>query len=281
MADRHVGPTREVGPRDQRELARQRRLADRQDLGDRVPDRAGEVRHELGASAHERAVVVGVGIVGAQDEPFQVVEVRVHPVGAGPFHDLASDLGPDRGVHEQAPEPLRSIVGHRPDEPTLVADDGPGQAQVAGEAERARDHPPGHEGDVDAARHGRPDRRPGVRTDDQVVADERAVDVERDQLDGQKGRRSRRPWHTQMMPDRRVPHLSGGSAHQGPAPLFRRGGFGPLAAARQGPAPRRTTSPAAPRGSVRRSRRPDRHRSPAGPRRRSPGPRAGARAAAR
>ena len=111
MADRHVGAPREVGPGERRELARQRRLAHRQDLRDRVPDRAGEVRHELGPGAHERAVVVGVGIVRPEDEPLEVVEVRVHPVGAGPLDDLAGDRAPDRGVDEQAPDTPRPPSG--------------------------------------------------------------------------------------------------------------------------------------------------------------------------
>ncbi len=61
-----------------------RRLADREDLRDRVPDRRDEVRHELGAGAQERRVVVGMRVVGPDDEPLEVVDVRVEPVGERP-----------------------------------------------------------------------------------------------------------------------------------------------------------------------------------------------------
>ena len=51
-------------------------------------------RHELGPRAHERAVVVRVRVVGAEDEPLEVVDVGVETVLRGPRHDLAGDCAP-------------------------------------------------------------------------------------------------------------------------------------------------------------------------------------------
>ena len=43
-------------------------------------DRAARSGDQLGARAQERRVVVGARVVGAEDEPLEVVDVRVEPV---------------------------------------------------------------------------------------------------------------------------------------------------------------------------------------------------------
>ena len=275
VADGHVRAAGEPGPGERRELDRQRRFADGQDLGHRVADRTDEVGHELRPGTHERAVVVGVGVVLAEHEPLEVVDVRVQPVGAGPFHDLAGDLGPDGRVHEEAPDAPRALRRHRPDQPALVADERPGQPELAGKPHRARDHPAGHERHLDAASHGRCDGGAGVGADDQVVSDERAVDVERDEADGQDRRRCRCDGHAQMMPDRRHPRLGGPGSFVSPA------GSAPRAAARRGRSRRRTASRAVARRRAPRSPRPGPLRSRAGRRRHRPGRSAAARAGGR
>ena len=123
--------------------------------------------------------------------------MRVQPVGARPGHDLAGDLGGERRVDEQAPDAPRAGRRHRPDQPALVADD-----RAVSPSSRAKRialetiRPVTSETRTPRRRRGR-DRRPGVRADDQVVADERAVDVERDQLDGQDRRGCRCGWARQ------------------------------------------------------------------------------------
>ena len=65
------------------------------------------------------------------------------------------------------------------------------------------DHPAGDERHDDAARRAPPGRRPACRGPiDQVVADERAVDVEGDQLDGQDRLRRRDAGHGRSCPTR-------------------------------------------------------------------------------
>ena len=60
---------------------------DGEDLRDRVDDGLDEVRHELGASAHERRIVVGIRVIVAEDEPLEMIEVRIQAVLAGPGDD--------------------------------------------------------------------------------------------------------------------------------------------------------------------------------------------------
>ena len=52
------------------------------------------------------------------------------------------------------PSRRESTSRHRPDEPALVADERAGQAELAGEPQRRRHHPPGDERDRDVALHG-------------------------------------------------------------------------------------------------------------------------------
>ena len=92
---------------------------------------------------------------------------------------------------------------HLADERALVADERRVEVELAREAERARDHPAGDERDDDAALAGRADRRTRVRPDHEVVADERAVDVEGDHGDGQDRVGRHDVGHATMMPDRR------------------------------------------------------------------------------
>ena len=103
----------------------------------------------------------------------------------------------------------------------LVADDRLGQAELAGEPHAPSDHPPGHERDRDVAVERRRDRRARPRSDDPVVADDRAVDVERDEPDRQERRAS----------------SASGRRHAGPRSIARHAW-----AARRGPARRRTAS---------------------------------------
>ena len=166
-------------------------------------DRGREVRHELGARAHERAVVVGVRVVRLEDEPLEVVDVRVESVRPGPGHDLAGDVGPDRPVVQElaqagsSPDPA-SPGSARPDSRRP----GPTRSSSRRKPHGARDHPPGHDADEDATGQRRADRLARVGPDDQVVADERPVDIERDQLDGQDRLRGEGVGHPVMMPDR-------------------------------------------------------------------------------
>ena len=64
--------------------------------------------------------------------------------------------------------------------------------ELPGEPERARRHPAGHDRHGDAAPDRRPDRGDGPLAQDEVVADERAVEVERDQADRERRLRARR-----------------------------------------------------------------------------------------
>ena len=111
VADRDLGPTGEQGTREWRDLGRERRLAGAHHLGDRMPDRRDQVVLEPRAGPHERGVFVGARIVRADDEPLEVVEMRVEPLGASPDDDLARDLGRQRGVHEQAARSLGARAG--------------------------------------------------------------------------------------------------------------------------------------------------------------------------
>ena len=63
-----------------------------------------EVVDELGPGAHERRVVVGVRVVLAEDEAFEVVHVGVEPIGHRPRHDVARDVCGERQVDQQLAE---------------------------------------------------------------------------------------------------------------------------------------------------------------------------------
>ena len=63
---------------------------------------ADQVGHELGVGAHERGVVVGARVVGPQDEPLEMVDMRVEAMRAGPGQDPPRDLGRQRRVHGAA-----------------------------------------------------------------------------------------------------------------------------------------------------------------------------------
>ena len=134
------------------DLGRQRRLARRQDLGDRAADRLHEVLGELGRGAHEHAVIVGSRVVCPDDEPFEAVQVRIEAVRPRPLDDRARDLRAHRRVDEQTAEPIRARDRHVADECALVADDRGIEVQLAGEAHRARHHPPRDKADHHAPR---------------------------------------------------------------------------------------------------------------------------------
>ena len=163
MADGHVGTAGEMGAGERRDLGRERRLARAHDLGDRVGDRGDQVVLHARRHAHERPVLVGARVVGADDEPLEVVDVRVEPVGSGPADDLPRDRGRHRRVDQEATGPGRAGDRHLPDQGALVADDRRVELELAREPHRARDHPAGDERDHDASAARRPDRRHGVR----------------------------------------------------------------------------------------------------------------------
>ena len=167
----------------------------------------------------------------------------------------------DRGVWiSRRPGRVDSARRHLPDEGTLVADQRRDEVQLAREAQGARDHPPGDQAHQDAAVAGGPDRAPRVRSDDQVVADERPVDVEGDQLDGQDGVGRHDGGHVTMMPDGRSRRWRTGA--QGRADLSPRlGSREPHAAGRPGRSRPCRPSPAAVRQRDRRSPPPGPHRS--------------------
>ena len=84
---------------------------------------------------------------------------------------------------EEPAEPLVSVGPERPDQGALVGDDGIDQAELTGEDERAGRHPAGDERDRYAAMPGRPDRRHGTVTEEEILADQGSVDVECDKAD--------------------------------------------------------------------------------------------------
>ena len=84
MADGHIGTPGEMGTGQRRHLGRERRLAGAHDLRDRVRDRRDQVVFQARRHAHERRVFIGARVVGADDEPLEVVHVRVQPVLAHP-----------------------------------------------------------------------------------------------------------------------------------------------------------------------------------------------------
>ena len=202
------------------EVARQRRLAGSEDLGDGMADRVDEIAGQLRIPADERPVLVGTRVVRPDDQALEVVEVRVETAIPCPGHDLAGDVGPHRRVDEQATDPVGAGLRHRADEGALVADDRRIEFELAREVHRAGDHPAGDEADDHVPSARRADRRPSVAPDQQVVADERPVDVERDQADGEHRVGCLDDGHVLMMPDgwlRRFGRALGRSADPGDA----------------------------------------------------------------
>jgi hypothetical protein len=108
-----------------------------------------------------------------------VVEVRVEPALARPGDDLAGDRRRHRRVDEQATQPIGAGRRHLADQRALIADDRRIELEHAREMHRARHHPPSHQADDHASGTRRADGRPRVRSDLEVVAHERPVDVER------------------------------------------------------------------------------------------------------
>ena len=117
---------------------------------------------------------------------------------------------------EQPAGALRARGWHGPYHGALLGDDRAGEAERLGEGHGARGHAAGDERDADPAAGGFGDGGQRALADDQVVADERAVDVDRDQADRQS----------------RLDHqrLSGGRAARTDAPCE------PVAACPKGPA---------------------------------------------
>ena len=188
VADRHVGKAGEPHARQRCDLGRERRLAVAHDLRDRVADRRDEVVLAVGRVTHERRVLVGERVVGADDEPLEMVDVRVEAMLARPDDDLACDRRRQRRVDEHPARAAADVAaGISRMSAALVADDRRDEVELPREAQRARHHPTGDERDDHAARTRPADRRSRVRPDHEVVADERPVDVEGDHGDGQDG----------------------------------------------------------------------------------------------
>ena len=97
--------------------------------------------------------------------------------------------------------PVGAGLRHGAHERTLVADDRRIELELAREVHRAGDHPAGDEADDHVPSAGRADRRPGVAPDQQVITDERPVDVERDQADREDRVGCLDDGHVLMMPD--------------------------------------------------------------------------------
>ncbi len=145
--------------------------------------RGDDVGHELGSGAHELRVVIGPWIVGAQDEPLEMVDVRIEPDRPSPDEHVACRGRVQRSVEQQTAQAIGAGRGHVPDEAALVADDRRGQPELAREAHGARHHPARDERDRDASIERRADRGLRSRPDDEVLADERPVDVEGNEAD--------------------------------------------------------------------------------------------------
>ena len=277
MADRHVGATGEGGPGQRQELGRQRRLTRAHDLGDRVGDGRDEVVLEVRPRAHERRVLVGPRVLGPDDEPLEVVEVRIEPARPRPDHDVPRDVRGQGRVDQQAAGTGRIRGRHLADEGALVADQRRDEVELAREPQRARDHPTGDQAHQDPAPAGRADRPARVGPDHQVVADERPVDVESDQADGQDGFGRHDAGHRTMMPDGRSrrwrrgfrPRAGGrrptlSSLPGSPVPRAA-GRPGPSRPCRSSPADARRRSPRWPAPGPPRSRAARRRRRPARP----------------
>ena len=144
-----------------------------------------QVWHELGAGPHERRVVVGTRVVGPQDEPLEVVDVGVEATIARPGQDPAGGRGSERRVQQELARVAReSGRRHGPDQSALVADERVGQAQLAREPHRRATtmRPVTSETATPRSRAAETavDRAPRQVV---VVADDRPVDVERDEPD--------------------------------------------------------------------------------------------------
>ena len=185
VADHDLGPAGEQGTREWRDHRRERRLTGAHHLGDRMTDGRDQVVFEPWTGPHERGVFIGAWIVRADDEPLEVVEMRIESLGTRPDDDLARDLGRQRGVHEEAARPLGAPRRHLADEGSLVADDRGVELQLEREAHRARHHAARDQADEDASSARGTNGGPRIRADRQVVADDGAVDVEGDEADGQ------------------------------------------------------------------------------------------------
>ena len=153
------------------DVHRPRRLADGDHLRDRVADRP-EVVDELGLGAHERRVVVGVRVVRPQDEPLEVVDVRVEAVGRRPDDDVARDVGGSGRWRSSLPSRLDPGGRHLADEARPGTRRPVPSARVRGRTRRALEtiRPVTSETET-PTRQRRADGRPRPRSDDQVVAD--------------------------------------------------------------------------------------------------------------
>ena len=67
-----------------------------------------EIRDDLGPGAEQRGVVLGPRVVGLDDEPLEMVDVRLEPDALRPGDDLAGGVGGERPVGE---DPAEARIG--------------------------------------------------------------------------------------------------------------------------------------------------------------------------
>ena len=134
-------------------------------------------------ATEERRVVLGARIVGADDEPLEVIDMRVEPDRAGPLDHLPRRSRGERSMEQQATEVFVARLRDRPNQGALVGDDRVAHAELAGEAEGARRHAAGDDRHGDPALDRGPDRRLRPITKQEVVANQGSVEVERDEAD--------------------------------------------------------------------------------------------------
>ena len=185
MTESDLGLAGEVGPTLVEHIERVMALTQSHDLRHVAMRPHGDVRHDAQAVADEEPVFLEPFLRGAHDHPFQVVEVRRQVALLAPSDDLDRNRRSKGSVVEHPAGPLRAGGGHRPDQGALLGHDRAGQAESLGERHGACRHTARHERNGDASTTGLANRQPGPLADDQIVADQRAVDVEGDEFDGQ------------------------------------------------------------------------------------------------
>ena len=110
-----VAPARPVErpPRLVDQLHRPRRVADRDHLGHRLADRGGEVGHDVGLGPEVARVVLEARVAAPDDDPLEVVDVRVEAALEAPRDRLARDRGGHRRVAQDAADRGAERAGRR------------------------------------------------------------------------------------------------------------------------------------------------------------------------
>ena len=88
-----------------------RLLRDGDDLRDWPVDPGDEIVDDDCPAAEECRVVLGARVVGADDEPLEVVHVWIEADRAGPLDRLARRGGRERPMEEQPPEAVVAGLG--------------------------------------------------------------------------------------------------------------------------------------------------------------------------